>query len=43
MTSNSDETLFFSCSILVNQCSGSCNDINGFWDKLCLAELLLKS
>ena len=39
MNINSNETLFYTYSILVNKCSGSCNDINNFYAKLCLRDL----
>ena len=35
MNINRNETLFYPYSILVNKCSGSCNDINNFYTKLC--------
>ena len=34
MDINSDETLFYFHIILLNKCSGSCNDINNFHAKL---------
>ena len=36
MNINSNETLFYPYSILVNKCSGSGNDINNFYTKLCV-------
>ena len=34
MNINSNETLFYPYNILVNKCSGSCNDVNNFCIKL---------
>ena len=34
MNINSNETLFYPHSIVVNKCSSSCNDINNFYAKL---------
>ena len=36
MNINSNETLFYPYSILVNKCSSSGNDINNFYTKLCV-------
>ena len=33
---NSNEPLFYPYSIKVNKCSGSCNDINDPYSKLCV-------
>ena len=40
MNINSNETLFYLYSILVNKCSGSCNDINNFYAKLCVPDVV---
>ena len=37
---NTNETLFFRCSILVNKCSGSCNDTNNCYAKLCVPDVV---
>ena len=37
---NSSEPLFYPYSIKVNKCSGSCNNINDPYSKLCVPELL---
>ena len=37
---NSNEPLFYPYSIKVNKCSGSCNNINDPYSKLCVPELL---
>ena len=34
MNINSNEPLFYPYSVLANQCSGSCNDINNSYAKL---------
>ena len=36
----STETLLYRCNILVNKCSGSCNDINNFYAKLCVLDVV---
>ena len=38
MNINSNELLFYPYSILVNKCSGSCNDINNPYPKLCVSK-----
>ena len=38
MNINSNESLFYPYSILVNKCSGSCNDINNPYAKLCVPD-----
>ena len=40
MNINSNETLFYPYSILVNKCSGSSNDINDFYAKLCFPDVV---
>ena len=37
---NSNEPLFYPYSILVNKCSGSCNDINNPYAKLCVPDVV---
>ena len=37
---NSNEPLFHPYSILVNKCSGSCNDINIPYAKLCIPDVV---
>ena len=37
---NSNEPLFYSYSVLVNKCSGSCNDVNNPYAKLCVPEVV---
>ena len=37
---NSNKPLFYPYSIKVNKCSGSCNNINDPYSKLCVPELL---
>ena len=37
---NSNEPLFYTFSILVNKCSGSCNNINDPYAKLCVADVV---
>ena len=37
MNINSNELLFYPYSILVDKCSGSCNDINNPYPKLCVS------
>ena len=36
---NSNETLFYPYSILVNKCSSSCNSTNDLFAKLCLPDV----
>ena len=38
MNINSNETLFYTYSILVNKSNGSCNDISNFYAKLCVRD-----
>ena len=40
MNINSSKTLFYPHSILVNKCSGSCNDINSFYAKLYVSDVV---
>ena len=40
MDINSSETLFCLYSILVNKCSGRCNDINNFYGKLFVPDVV---
>ena len=40
MKINSNETLFYPNSIFVNKCSDSCNDINNFYAKLCVPDVV---
>ena len=37
---NPNEPVFFSYSIKINKCSGSCNNINDPFAKLCVPELM---
>ena len=37
---NSNEPLFYLYSILLNKCSGSCNDTNNPYAKLCLLDIV---
>ena len=37
---NSNESLFYPYSILVNKCSGSCNNINDPFAKLCVPDVV---
>ena len=36
---NSNEPEFYSCSIKSSRCSGSCNNINGPYAKICVADV----
>ena len=36
---NSNETVFYSFNIKVNKCSGSCNNINDTYVKLCVSDI----
>ena len=40
MNINSDKPSFYSYSILVNKCSGSCNNINDPYAKLCISDII---
>ena len=40
MNINSNETLFYPYSILVNKCSGSCIDINHFYAQSCVLDVV---
>ena len=40
MNINSNETLFYLYSILVNKCRGRCNDINNFYAKLFVPDVV---
>ena len=35
-----NEPLFYPYSVLVNKCSGSCNDINNTYTKLCVPDVV---
>ena len=37
---NSDEPIFFPFSIETSKCSGSCNNINNAYAKLCVSDIL---
>ena len=37
---NNDEPVFYHFSIKVNKCSGSCNNINDPYDKLCVPDII---
>ena len=37
---NSDEPLFFPFSIKTSKCSGSCNNINNTYEKLCVSDVM---
>ena len=37
---NNNEPVFYSCSIKVNKCSGSCNNINDLYAKLCIPDIV---
>ena len=37
---NSNESLFYSFSIKTSKCSGSCNNINNLYAKLCAADVV---
>ena len=37
---NYNEPLFYLCSIEVNKCSGSCNNINDPYSKLCVPDVV---
>ena len=39
MNINSNEPLFYPYSVLINKCSGSGNDIDNSYAKLCLSDL----
>ena len=40
MNTNSNEALFYPYSVLINKCSGSCNDIDNPYAKLCIPDVL---
>ena len=40
---NSNEPLFYPYSIKVNKCSGSCNNINDPYSKLCVPDVVKKT
>ena len=40
MNINSNEPLFYPYSIAVNKCSGSCNDIDNSYAKLCVSHVV---
>ena len=37
---NSNEPLFYAYSVLVNNCSDNCNDINNPYSKLCVPDVV---
>ena len=40
INNNSNEAIFYPFSILVNKCSGSCNNINDLYSKLCVPDIV---
>ena len=40
MNTNSNEPLFYPYSVLINKCSGSCNDMDNPYAKLCIPDVL---
>ena len=40
---NNDEPVFFRFSTEISKCSGSCNNINDPYAKLCVPDVLLKT
>ena len=40
MKINRNETFFYPYNILVNKCSGSCNDMNNVYVKLCVPNVV---
>ena len=40
MNINSNEPLFYPYSVIVNQCNGSCNNINNPYAKLCVPDVV---
>ena len=40
INNNSNEAIFYPFSILVNKCSGSCNNINDLYAKLCVPDIV---
>ena len=39
---NSEEPVFFPFSIKISKCSGSCNNINNLYAKLCVPDVVKK-
>ena len=37
---NSDESLSYSCTVKISKCSGSCNNINDPYAKLCVPDVV---
>ena len=42
INTNNNEPVFYPFSIKVNKCSGSCNNINDPYDKLCVPDVVKK-
>ena len=40
INTNNNEPVFYPCSIKVNKCSGSCNNINNPYAKLCIPDII---
>ena len=40
MNINSNEPLFYPYSVIINNCSGSCNNINNLYAKLCVPDVV---
>ena len=40
INTNKNETVFYPYSIKVNKCSGSCNNINNPYAKLCVSDIV---
>ena len=37
---NSEDSVYFPCSIKTSKCSGDCNNINNSYAKLCVTEIV---
>ena len=40
MNVNSNEAVFFSYNVKINKCSGSCNNINDLYAKICILNVV---
>ena len=40
---NSNKPLFYPCNIKVNKCSGSCNNINDPYSKMCVPDVVINT
>ena len=40
VNNNNNEPLFCPCSVIINKCNDSCNEINNLYAKLCIIDVV---